>query len=333
MAADSSASNLSATVLGLRQRLHLTQEQFGKRVGVSFVTVSRWENGRARPNQLARKCLSRLAVLTHDQRLVRDDGETARPGPEALVGSSFKLRQVRRGAAMKTSLRESATLSGIISRLPLFADLDEAAIAELAQMAREQVLRKGQFLFFEGDSVECFYLVASGRLKVLKHTPSGKDFIMAFEEPGEIVGNPLLYFGRPHPSSVQASVDSRLLVIRNRDFESFLSRYPELTSVILCRMLSMAGRRLLKAAMRITELGSEKSDYRLGQVLLNLSGEFGLTIPFTRREIAEVAGTTTETAIRFVSSLKRAGVLGSSRGQIMVLDQDRLETLATPLLS
>lgn len=337
--------DLSGSVRALRKSLHLTQHQLAERLGVTYVTISRWETGQVRPNRMALMSLSRIAETAS----VGDvkAGLPARSAADIwLPGTVAELPVLGRTLPSGTEAFEDRPLhgkeaptffqdAGIIEALrtsPIFSDLDDGALADLSRFAHERRLKAGQFLFFEGDLLECFYIVVSGKCKIVKHSPSGRDFIMAFAGPGEMLGNALLFFGKPHPSSVQAISDISVLSISNDDLMSFLSSKPELSVRILGRMLNVAGRRLLDAAARLSEMAAEGADYRLAHVLYTLCLEFGASVPFTRREIAEMAGTTTETAIRFVSRLKKKGVVRPLRGTVNILDQSKLRLLAEGLL-
>jgi CRP/FNR family transcriptional regulator len=71
-------------------------------------------------------------------------------------------------------------------------------------------------------------------------------------------------------------------------------------------------------------------DRRLAQALLTLSKKFGATVPLTKHELAELAGTTVETTIRILSRWKRAGLLGSTRGSTTIVKPEPLQRLAHP---
>ncbi|MBI4330146.1 MAG: Crp/Fnr family transcriptional regulator [Chloroflexi bacterium] len=228
--------------------------------------------------------------------------------------------------------RASRTASGLVQDLrvkslrasPVFADVNEEELGEIAGLAAERDVKAGEFLFTEGDVLEYLYIVAEGRMKFLRHSPSGRDFVIAFGGPGEIFGNAALYAARAHPNSAQAVLDTRVLAFKNDDFLSFLASRPELGFRILRRMLNIVGLRLMSAMRRLTDLAAERAESRLAYTLIALSVEFGLTLPFTREEVAQMAGTTTETAVRFVNRLKKAGVVGPARRKIPILDRQRL---------
>ncbi|MFC2003888.1 Crp/Fnr family transcriptional regulator, partial [Chloroflexota bacterium] len=82
------------------------------------------------------------------------------------------------------------------------------------------------------------------------------------------------------------------------------------------------------AQSRLKDLAGERVEQRLAQTLLMLSSRLGLTLPFTRQEIADMAGTTTETAIRILSRLKERKIIRSVRGKIIILDEAKLKLLS-----
>jgi len=296
--------NIADTIRGLRAKLQLTQDQFAKRVGVNFVTVSRWENGHLRPNRLASNALSRLALETRSNQ--------APPQDHGLDQSTSRDKD----------------LADLFRKSPIFADVDEKHLVELSRVAAERDLKAGQFLFFEGEPVKSSYLLVSGIVKLVKHSASGIDLIMGIYGQGEMLANTLVFVGKLHPSSAQAVVDTTVLSINSGDLISFLHQHPALNTKILGKMLTIAGQRHQAAMARLAELAGERIDCRLARVLLALCLGLGPSIPLTRREIAEMAGTTTETAARFISRLTRTGTVESLRGKVIVIDQDKLRQLA-----
>lgn len=324
----------------LRKNLGLTQDQFAERLGVTFVTVSRWENGQARPNKLGLRTLWGLAEGTGVARwdsctAGRSAGRerTSRAGlPPPVAGFPPRGGAASAHGVKDFKPRPRAADQGqvdLLAKSAVFSSLDTKQLVELSRLAVERRLKPGQFLFFEGDAVEYCYLVASGMVKVLHHSASGTDFISAVYGPGELLGVILLLAGkRRHPTTAQAVTDGRVLVIRGREFAAFLNRYPGAGFKISQKVLSISSKRHAAMVRRLSELAAARTDYRLAHVLLGLCLEFGSTIPLTRHEIAEMAGTTTETAARFVSRLRQTGVVSSFRGKVVVLEQEKLRLLA-----
>lgn len=211
----------------------------------------------------------------------------------------------------------------VLTQSSIFSSLNEDELAVMAGLAVERSLAPGEFVFWEEDAPEWFYVVAEGRIKIIKHSSLGKEFIIAFFGPGEMFGEVAVFEDKPYPASAQAAVETRVLGIQKKDFLSFLARRPQ----VAVRIISVLGGRLREAHSRLKDLAGERVEQRLARTLLMLSSRLGSTLPFTRQEIADMAGTTTETAIRFMSRLKDGGIIRSVRGKTTIIDEARLRLL------
>ena len=212
----------------------------------------------------------------------------------------------------------------ILKQSLLFSSLNEAELAELSRLAIERSFRSDEFVFWEGDAPDYFYVVVEGRIKIAKYSSSGKEFIIAFFGPGEMFGEVAVFEVKPYPASAQAVADTRVLVIKKDDFLSFLATRPQ----VALEIINVLGGRLRDAQSRLKDLAGERVEQRIAMTLLMLSSKLGLTLPFTRQEIANMAGTTTETAIRVTSQLKERGIIRSVRGKIIILDETKLRLLS-----
>jgi len=212
----------------------------------------------------------------------------------------------------------------VLKQSIIFSGLNDDELSELAQLAIERSFASGEFVFWDGDAPEWFYMVATGRVKVLKYASSGKEFIIAFFDPGEMFGEVAVFENKPYPASAQAVADTSVLGINRENFLAFLSNRPE----VALRIVSILGGRLRDAQGRLRDLAGERVEQRLARTLLMLSGKLGPALPFTRQEIADMAGTTTETAIRVMSRLKDGGIIRSVRGRTLVIDEDKLRLLS-----
>lgn len=214
--------------------------------------------------------------------------------------------------------------AGVIRNAFIFSTLDAVAIAELSEISASRRFASGEFVFFEGDSPDNFFIVAEGQIKVVKQAASGKDFILAFFEAGEMFGEVAVFEDKPYPASAQAAVDTRVVAIPGSEFVSFLAHRPR----VAIRIIDVLGGRLREAQARLKDLAVEKVEQRLAGVLLMLSERLGATLPFTRQDIAEMTGTTTETAIRVMSRFKSSHIIRTSRGKTIIIDPQKLRLLA-----
>ena len=217
-----------------------------------------------------------------------------------------------------------AARAEVLKQSLIFSGLGESELAELSELAIERPFEPGEFIFWEEDTPDWFYVVAEGRIKVIKHSSSGKDIIIAFFGPGEMFGEVAVFENKPYPASAQAITKTRVCGIRREDFLRFLAGRPH----IALRIINILSGRLRDAQGRLRDLAGERVEQRLALTLLMLSSKLGATLPFTREEIADMAGTTTETAIRLMSRLKDGGIIRSSRGKITILNETKLRLLS-----
>ncbi len=212
----------------------------------------------------------------------------------------------------------------ILRNSSIFSGLNDEELGELADLSIEYSFMPNEFVFWDGDAPEWFYMVAEGKVKALKHSSLGKEFIIAFFGPGEMFGEVAVFENKPYPASAQAVAETKVLGIRRKDFLSFLSSRPE----VVLKIVSVLGGRLRDAQGRLRDLAGERVEQRLARILFMLSAKLGTTLPFTRQEIADMAGTTTETAIRVMSHLKDRGIIRSVRGEVVVLNEEKLRLLS-----
>jgi CRP-like cAMP-binding protein len=219
---------------------------------------------------------------------------------------------------------DSGNRAAILKRSLIFSGLHDGDLNALSKLAVSLSFKAGEFLFWEGDAPAHFYVVSSGRVKVLKHSSLGKEFVVAFFGPGEVFGEVAVFEGRPYPATAQAVSDTQLLGIGKDRFLAFLSGHPDVS----LRIINMLGGRLRDAQNRLNALAGERAEQRVAKTLLMLSSKLGQSLPFTRQEIADMSGTTIETTIRVMSRMKSGGIIRSHRGNTDILDQPRLRLLS-----
>ncbi len=206
----------------------------------------------------------------------------------------------------------------------IFSSLNDDELGELADLAIERSFAPNEFIFWDGDAPEWLYIVAAGKVKVLKYSSSGREFIIAFFGPGEMFGEIAVFENKPYPASAQAVAETKVVGIKRDHFLSFLANRPQ----VALRIINVLGGRLRDAQSRLRDLAGERVEQRLASVLLMLSAKRGLTLPFTRQEIADMVGTTTETAIRVISHLKDREIIRSVRGKVIILNEEKLRLLS-----
>lgn len=206
----------------------------------------------------------------------------------------------------------------------IFSTLSESELDELSRLASERRFAPDGFIFWEGDVPDWFYIIAAGKVKAVKHSSLGKEIIIAFFGPGEMFGEVAVFENKPYPASAQAAAETRVLGIKREDFPNFLVKHPQ----VALRIINVLAGRLRDAQGRLRDLAGERVEQRLARILLMLFAKLGPVLPFTRQELSDMAGTTTETAIRILSQWKDRKIISSVRGRITVLDEAKLRLLA-----
>ncbi|MGD0237727.1 MAG: Crp/Fnr family transcriptional regulator [Syntrophorhabdales bacterium] len=201
-----------------------------------------------------------------------------------------------------------------------FAHLREDHLDKIAAHATIRYFPKKEFIFHEGDPASRLCIVQYGRVKLFKGSTSGKEFVAHIAGPGNTLNIAALCGQEPHFLTAQCIEDTSILCVGREEFLSFLSEYPSVATKIIAIMGEVTN----IAYEKIIDLLVEKVDLRVSNVLFMLSSKFGTTLSLTCRDIADIAGTTTESTIRVLSKLKKQGILRSCRHQIIVLDQVKL---------
>jgi len=212
----------------------------------------------------------------------------------------------------------------VLKNTPIFSGLDDGELSSLSNIAIERSFEMDEFVFWEDGAPEWFYVVADGRIKVIKHSTSGKDLIVAFFNHGEIFGEVAVFENKAYPASAQVVEKSTLIGFKRDDFLKFLTEHPH----IALKIINMLSGRLREAHGRIRDLAGERVQQRLARTLIMLSSKLGKMLPFTREEIADMSGMTTETVIRQMANLKDRNIVSSTRGEIMIVDEQKLKLLA-----
>ena len=211
----------------------------------------------------------------------------------------------------------------VLKSAPIFSGLNDDQLASLASIALERSFDVDEFIFWEDGAPEWFYVIAEGRIKAIKHSTSGKDLIVNFFGPGEMFGEVAVFENKPYPASSQVVEKVSLIGFKRADFLAFLFENPQ----VALKLINMLSGRLRVAQGRIRDLAGERVQQRLARTLLMLASKLGSKLPFTREEIADMAGMTTETVIRQMSNLKERGIVSSTRGEIIIADEQKLKLL------
>jgi len=214
----------------------------------------------------------------------------------------------------------------------LFASLPAREIDALAAVAVLVHHRPREYIFMEGDPATWFCLVKAGRVKILRTSRAGKDVVLDLLGPAEAFGAVAAMERRPYPASAQAAEATAVLKIPAASMIALGERHPSLIK----EMALLMGRRLRAAHDSVKSLAVDAVEARLAAALLRLAEREGtrvargISLPFhlTRQSLADMTGTTVETAIRVVSRWLREGLVSDENGKLVLADVEGLRDRA-----
>lgn len=217
---------------------------------------------------------------------------------------------------------------GRLSLVPLFADLPRPHLQALAGIAVTKSFTAGCSIFSEGDEGRGFYAVLSGRVRIYKLSPEGKEQILHFFGPGEIFGEVAVFTGRGFPAHASAERSSVLLFFPRDAFVELIRRDASLA----LGMLAVLSVRLRRFTRMVEDLSLKEVPGRLAAYLLYRSGgeqKNVVELDLTKAQLAALLGTIPETLSRILTRMGRRGLIRTQGSRITILSRERLEVIAT----
>jgi len=210
----------------------------------------------------------------------------------------------------------------------LFSELEDRSLDEIASASTLKRCDAGEMLFFEGDAVHSFFIVGSGRVKVFKLSPDGKEQILMVAEPGDSFAEAALFAGGRYPASAQMLAPAELLAINRERFLGILQRDPNLALNMIARLSELL-RKLtqLVEGLSLTDVTTRLAKYLLDLLPDDATTEATLTLPDKKSVLASKLGTIPETLSRSLARLSRENIITVAGPTIHVLDIKRLRRL------
>ena len=217
---------------------------------------------------------------------------------------------------------------GGIGRSPLFAALEPSAQQELRAQMVEVHLARGQALFSEGDPGDRLYVVTSGKVKLGRTAPDGRENLLAVMGPDEMFGELSLFDPGPRTATATAVTDTTLIGLGNSDLQPWLNARPEVAT----QLLAALARRLRRTNEAMADLVFSDVPGRVAKALLDLARRFGVqtedglrvTHDLTQEELAQLVGASRETVNKALADFASRGFLRLEGRAVVILDLDRL---------
>lgn len=211
----------------------------------------------------------------------------------------------------------------ILKRIPIFAELAPPELEALAEAVVVARYRKNQVLFVEGEPSPSLYFICSGRVKVYRVSPDGREQILHLLEDGDPIAVVPFFDGDPCSANAEVLTNAEIALIRHEDFERIAHAHP----AIPLKMLRILARALRRSQEDISSLALKSVAGRLAARLLDLAerqGELvedGIQIApqLSRQELGSLVGASRETVTRVLQQFQRENAIRIEGPRIVIL--------------
>lgn len=213
----------------------------------------------------------------------------------------------------------------------ILCGLSDTSKEFLSELKGGNHYRKGQVIFYEGNHVNGLYCVYDGKVKLTKLGEDGKEQIVRFAKSSDLLGYRSLLSGEPYHATATAMEDCHVCIISKDRFLSLMERDPKLC----LSLIQLLSKDLKSAEQLLIDVAQKTVKERVAESIVLLHRTFGtledgktINVNLTRSEIADMAGTTTETAIRTLAQLDQEGLIELSGRSIKLLKLNNLIDVA-----
>lgn len=217
----------------------------------------------------------------------------------------------------------------LLSRVPVFSTLGEPELKRVSEVTVTRRFAPHHVIFREGDTSDTCYAVAEGHARAIREHPDGRQLALAHFGPGDIFGELAMFDDEARSATVETLDQVVAIAILGSDFRRLLKEHPDIS----VKLVVSLGRRLREANERLARQSFQTVQSRVAGALGQLYDaaqdedppqEGDLLITVTQADIAQLAGSSRESASRFLAVLERAGIITQGRGRITVHDRGAL---------
>lgn len=225
-------------------------------------------------------------------------------------------------------MRQSTDAAELLGQVPVFEALAPGDLARVAEVAVRRHFDAHQTIFREGDDSDTCYIVRHGHARAVRVHPDGRSITLAHFGPGDIFGELAMFDDEKRSATVETLDEVDAVAILGPDMRRLLREHPDLSVKLVIGL----GRRLRAANERLARQSFQTVQSRVAGVVAGLveqarqegSDAQDVLVTVTQADIAQLAGSSRESASRFLAVLERAGIVSQGRGKLTVHDPDAL---------
>jgi CRP/FNR family transcriptional regulator len=226
-------------------------------------------------------------------------------------------------------MRSAEVVELLATRVPVFATLVSGDLQRIAELAVPRVFEPGHVVFREGDRSDTCYIVRCGRARAVREHSDGRVITLATFGPGDIFGELAMFEDERRSATVEAVEPTTVVAILGPDMRRLMAEHPEIST----RLVLALGRRLRETNERLSRQSFQTVQSRVAVVLGELveqeiaagKSSSDVLVTATQADLAQLAGSSRESASRFLAVLERAGVISQGRGRLVVHEPQALQ--------
>ncbi len=226
--------------------------------------------------------------------------------------------------------RSRIPITDFLGNLPLFRQLDHAAVERIAAGTSELDAPRGTVIFHRGDNSAGMHIVVFGQIKLSLQTNSGDEKVVELIDPGMVLGEAAMFLGKPYVASAEAIADSKLLHVAKEAVCIEVNRNPAFARSVIANL----SQRLYAQFSDLELYAMSSGTQRVIRYLLNhepngrANGEMCLTLPTKKWIIASRLNLTHEHFSRILHELIAGNLIEVDGRQVRIPDTARLRSLA-----
>ncbi len=216
----------------------------------------------------------------------------------------------------------------MVANIPLFHGLPADQLEEIVTSMADQTFDRGQTVLSEGEPAKGFFVLVTGRVKIFKLSPEGKEQILHIVGSGESFGEVPMFAGGHFPANAETIEKSRIFFFPRAAFLDLIQKDPSLAM----NMLAELSRRLRQLTRLVEELSLKEVPGRFAAYVLYLSEGMNnadeVELDITKGQLASLLGTIPETLSRILGKMSSQRIIEVRGRKVRLLDRGAIEDLA-----
>jgi CRP/FNR family transcriptional regulator, cyclic AMP receptor protein len=215
-----------------------------------------------------------------------------------------------------------------LARAGIFQGVDPSAVQDLKAALEPVSFPRAHVIFAEGELGDRLYIVLSGKVKIGRRSPDGRENLLAVFGPSDMFGELSIFDPGPRTSTATTVTEVRAVTMDRTALREWIAKRPEIAE----QLLRVIARRLRRTNNMLADLIFTDVPGRVAKALLQLAHDFGtqeggmlrVTHDLTQEEIAQLVGASRETVNKALADFAHRGWLRLEGKSVLILEPERL---------